>query len=208
MPDAPTPAKPRRSQEERRREMRARLAAATLESLGENGYHGASLSDILGRAGVSRGAWAHHFSSKLDLVALAAEEMLRESTEVALGLVPADLAGGDRLAALLEATWARFYQGPRRDVLFEVALACRTDAELRARLAPVFAGFIAAVGQAGGRVLRPRPGAAADVADLLTLTIYMLRGMALQEVTTGPDGRNAALRALWARLLGAWVEVG
>jgi len=203
----PDPPRTRRSQEERRREMRARLAEATLDSLAANGYHGAGLADILARAGVSRGAWAHHYASKKELVAQAAAEMLGRSTRAAGGVAERAAGAPDRLAALLDAVWHSFYQGRHRDVLFEVALACRTDAELRTALAPVFRDFLAAVAGAWRVTLRPRPGSGVDLGDVMILTIYLLRGMALQELASGETDDHARLRALWARLMGGLVEV-
>ena len=193
----------RRSQADRRDDMRRRLAAATLDALSDHGQAGASLSVILDRAGVSRGAWAHHFDTKAEMLALAAEGLLRDAVETARALsppvdLPADLPVEDRLAAMVEAAWTRFYTGRHRDLLFEVALAARTDAELRDRLAPIFTGFLAAIGGNWGLALG---GAGAAMAELMVLTIYMLRGMAMQELAAGPVSDHAALRALWVRIL-------
>lgn len=195
----------RRSQTQRREEMRQRLAAATLDALADHGHAGASLSVILARAGVSRGAWSHHFETKAEMLALAAEGLLHDAIAAAQSLaVPDD--GGDadpatRMAALLEMAWARFYQGRHRDLLFEVALAARTDGELRARLAPIFDAFIGEVGRGWGMALAPSPQRGAAMADLMVLTVYMLRGMAMQELAAGTAPHHAALRRLWVDML-------
>lgn len=203
----------RRSQAVRREEMRSRLAVATLDALSEHGHAGASLSVILDRAGVSRGAWAHHFDTKAEMVALAAEGLLQGAVDAAHHLVPpADPDAAQsleaRLGAMIDAAWSRFYTGRHRDLLFEVALAARTDAELRARLAPIFSGFLAATGGNWGLSLRPDPADLTEMADLMVLTIYMLRGMAMQELAAGPAPGHEGLRRLWARLLAGWVEKG
>lgn len=199
----------RRSQSVRRDEMRQRLATATLDALAEHGHAGASLSVILERAGVSRGAWAHHFDTKAEMLALAAEGLLHSAVEAARALAPPvpdpSLPADARLAAMIEAAWARFYTGRHRDLLFEVALAARTDAELRARLAPIFSGFLAATGGNWGLALRPGPDGLVEMADLMVLTIYMLRGMAMQELAAGPAPGHAGLRRLWVRILSGWL---
>lgn len=198
----------RRSQPERREEMRRRLVVATLDSLARHGHAGASLSVILEAAGVSRGAWAHHFDTKAEMLALAAEGLLREAVASAGTLAPgAPLAANEpaALGTLLEQAWARFYEGRHRDLLFEVALAARTDAELKRRLAPIFSDFITAVGQSWGLTLHPRPDMGAAVADLMVLTVYMLRGMAMQELAAGPSPDHSRLRSLWAGLLAEHV---
>ncbi|MFM2042702.1 MAG: hypothetical protein RLY86_1278 [Pseudomonadota bacterium] len=227
-PDFPGPGpKVRRSQADRRREMRDRLVEATLDSLAANGYPGASLGDILARAGVSRGAWAHHFASKKDLVALAAQVMLGRAADRARTLTIGTEAAEDRLPALLEAVWGEFYHGRHRDVLFEVGLACRTDAELRRHLAPVFGEFMEALGSAwrvhfrlnpaaGGQVTTlgaggagPGTGAGDDgvLTAVLAITAYMMRGMALQEMVTGEQRGHAELRRFWAGILAGLVDV-
>lgn len=204
-----TGVQPRRSQAQRRTEMRRRLAEATLEALAEHGHAGASLSVILARAGVSRGAWSHHFETKAEMLALAAEGLLRAAILSVEHLpMPVATTTEARLLLLLEAAWTRFYEGRHRDLLFEVALAARTDAELQNRLAPIFRDFIAIVGQRWGMVLTLRPGAGADAADLMALTVYMLRGMAMQELAAGPSPSHAPLRALWARMLADRLEIG
>ncbi|WP_165771970.1 TetR/AcrR family transcriptional regulator [Niveispirillum lacus] len=205
------PEKPaRRSQATRREEMRHRLAAATLDALAEHGHAAASLSVILDRAGVSRGAWAHHFDTKAEMLALAAEGLLQAAVEAARSLTPALPDPSQpvevRLSAMIEAAWSRFYTGRHRDLLFEVALAARTDVELRARLAPIFSGFLAATGGNWGLSLRPGSQGLADMADLMVLTIYMLRGMSMQELAAGPAPGHEALRRLWVRILSGWLE--
>lgn len=204
-------AKPeRRSQATRREEMRQRLAAATLDALADHGNAGASLSVILERAGVSRGAWAHHFETKAEMLALAAEGLLLGAVASARALGPAEapdpsLPLEERLSSMIEAAWTRFYTGRHRDLLFEVAMAARTDAELRARLAPIFSGFLAAIGSSWGLSLRPDAEDVTEMADLMVLTIYMLRGMAMQELAAGPAPGHEALRRLWVRMLAGWV---
>ncbi len=204
-------AKPeRRSQPVRREEMRQRLAMATLDALADHGNAGASLSVILDRAGVSRGAWAHHFETKAEMLALAAEGLLLGAVASARTLGPAEepdpsLPLEDRLSSMIEAAWTRFYSGRHRDLLFEVAMAARTDAELRARLAPIFSGFLAAIGSNWGLSLRPDAHDVTEMADLMVLTIYMLRGMAMQELAAGPAPGHEALRRLWVRMLAGWV---
>lgn len=182
-----------RTQEERSRDMRALLIEATLDCLQAHGFHGASLSVILDRAGVSRGAWAHHFANKQDLIAAAAEAMMADAA-VAARAVTATLDGHeDRFAALIERVWRRFYEGRHRDVLFELVVACRTDRDLAARLRPVFTALIESFRGAWGSATPDATGGG----DLLTLTLFVLRGMAMQEMLAESADGQAALRQLW-----------
>jgi len=51
---------------------------------GEKGFHGAAASEIVHRAGVTRGAMYHHFKDKRDLFRAVTEEIEGEVDEVAL----------------------------------------------------------------------------------------------------------------------------
>jgi AcrR family transcriptional regulator len=63
----------RRSQAERRTQSEEALLVAAAEMVAERGVQGATLANIGGRAGVSRGLPTHHFGSKDALVAQLAE---------------------------------------------------------------------------------------------------------------------------------------
>lgn len=173
--------------------MRALLIEATLDCLQARGFHGASLSAILGDAGVSRGAWAHHFANKQDLIAAAAEAMMADAATAARTVMATVDGQEDRFPALIEQVWQRFYRGRHRDVLFELVVACRTDRILAQRLRPVFIELIESFRGAWG-------SAAPDVGgggDLLTLTLFVLRGMAMQEMLVESADGQAALRKRW-----------
>ncbi|VVS92904.1 TetR/AcrR family transcriptional regulator [Desulfoluna spongiiphila] len=188
------------TQQERSLRTRKKLVDATLSCLQDHGYAGASLSRILERAGVSRGAWSHHYETKRAMVADSAEALLSIALEEAHGV-------GDRLAsesfdveALLEEVWSRFYQGPYRDVWVEFNVACRTDVELRTRLTPVIEGFFDEL-DAIWRSQLPDPAVYARAKDLLDLSLYLLRGMALQSLSLDRPDHFRHLRRAWAVII-------
>ncbi len=74
------------TQQERSRQTRKKLVDATLSCLQDHGYAGASLSRILERAGVSRGAWSHHYENKRAMVADSAETLLATALVEAHGV--------------------------------------------------------------------------------------------------------------------------
>ena len=92
----------RRTQAERRDAMRSRLLKATLECLARDGYAATTVSSIVKRAGVSRGAHVHHYPSKDALILDAAEYLIRRAYrilgDVMLGIADED----DRLQALMK----------------------------------------------------------------------------------------------------------
>jgi len=65
----------RRTQAERRAATRRALLDAGRELFAEKGYHGAAATEVVRRAGVTRGALYHHFEDKRDLFRVVVEEI-------------------------------------------------------------------------------------------------------------------------------------
>jgi AcrR family transcriptional regulator len=130
--DAPA----RRTQAERRASTRSALVRATVDSLVELGYARTTTQEVQTRAGVSRGALTHHFTTKADLVVAAVDHLYEEFSDnvrKAAAALPADPAARVRLG--VELVWQRFH-GPLFIAAMELWGAARTDAELRAALLP------------------------------------------------------------------------
>ncbi|GAB6096006.1 TetR/AcrR family transcriptional regulator [Desulfatiferula olefinivorans] len=191
----------RLSQKEKSQLMRQRLIEATLDCLQMYGFHGASLSRILDRAAVSRGAWRHHFQSKNDLVAAASEYLLSTALDRA-GRIAGELSEQTAGPAdLLEMIWDRFYQGRYRDVWVEFNVACRTDAELSDRLAPVIRHFFDEMDRIWETRLShlSRPGLSART--VMNLSLYLLRGLAFQSVSLDRPDHYREMRDSWTAVL-------
>lgn len=120
----------RRTQAERSAGTVAALIDATIETIADIGYHRASLGEICGRAGVSKGGLFRHFDSRLDLVVAAAEEVGRRHLDGFRALDHASIA--DQLEFARSRSRARI-----NAVWFELLVAARTDTDLREQLTPV-----------------------------------------------------------------------
>ncbi|HTX01537.1 MAG TPA: TetR/AcrR family transcriptional regulator [Acidimicrobiales bacterium] len=173
-------AHPRRTQEERRAQMRAKLLDATIECVLETGYANTTTRRVAELAGVSQGAQTHHFPRRVDLVG-AAVERLAERRLAELREMASDLPAEPRecLAALLDLIWADF-SSPTFTVFVKLWVAAADDPELYARLVPVerqLARAIAALAaQLGGELIGP-----SQWEERLTLTLAAVRGLALSE---------------------------
>jgi len=86
--------KPRTYQPEK---TRAAIVKAGLKLFGANGYHGSSVGDIAKAAGITKGAYYHHFQSKEDLLLLIHQEY----ADYQLKAMQAVLAEGDSSAEQL-----------------------------------------------------------------------------------------------------------
>ncbi len=185
--------KPRQTQAERVAAMRARLLDATIDCLVEQGYSRMSTNDVVRRAGVSRGALAHYFPTKAELVSAAGARLIAERVvefEVMFRALPSER---QNVAEAIDALWS-YYEGPTFAALLELIVAARTDAELRAVLADgperiTAASFTVFVN------LFPQIADNPHAELLLRVTLAALAGLALQAIVDGDvHGRHSSLR--------------
>jgi len=121
------------TQEQRSTETKRAINDATIRCLFEDGYAATTTGAVHQRAGVSRGALTHHYSSKQEMMIAAVEHLSlvreREISEAAKVLPLND----ERAHAVIELLWGTF-----KSDLFYAALelwnAARTDSALHEAL--------------------------------------------------------------------------
>ena len=130
----------RRTQAERSAATQERLLDATLACLVELGWSGTSTTEVVRRAGVSRGAQVHHYPTKEDLVLAAVEYLLDRRVaeyEAAFeGMPPDQRTVGAAFDLLWEAN-----SGDAWEAWIEFAVAARSDPGLKPRFAEVSQRF-------------------------------------------------------------------
>jgi AcrR family transcriptional regulator len=182
----------RRTQAERRAGTRQCLLDATIASLVEAGYAGATTTEVCRRAGVSQGALFKHFASKAELVAAAAEHLFANLIDEFERALPSLEHEDDGPAAAVRQLWSVFQQ-PRLHAAFELYNAARTDAELARSLAPVAARHAANV-RAHARKLFPAAAAARTEFDaVVAVVVSAMQGAAFGNLGGGDAARDAAL---------------
>jgi AcrR family transcriptional regulator len=131
----------RRTQAERTAATRAALADAATEVLIERGWAAVTAIEVCNRAGVTRGAFHHHYDSLPELLADALRRLYASS---GTGKRPTatDLPG------LIDATWAIVGQ-PRFKAVLEAWLAMANDPTLSAEIGPVVIEFARLVNPEG-----------------------------------------------------------
>jgi AcrR family transcriptional regulator len=197
----------RKTQKERREEMRARLMNATIDCLHEYGYSGASLPRILDKAGVSRGAWNHHFKTKKELIAEAARESLFKSSVQQANEFGPDFLKNEQIPELFDYIWNNFYQGKVRDVWVELTVACRTDVELRELLVPVFDEFVGSLDTLWRKYFQSSRQSDVPAEKILNLTLYVIGGMGLQSILHDNPAYYKSLRGLWTQMILPMLEI-
>ena len=180
-----TTAPRRRTQSERSAATRAQLLEAAIDCLVTYGYAGTTTTRVAERAGVSRGAQLHHYPTRAELVAAAAEHLFASLTAEYRHAFEA-LQGEVSLAAAIELLWSMFDR-PSFGAVIELYTAARTDADLRDCLEPVSASHTANVDRLAARYF---PALAVDVPRLnavLSLVTNAMHGMVAERLVDGRD---------------------
>lgn len=201
----PLAAAPERPRQARSLATRARLLDAAIETLVAQGYAALTTTEVCRRAGLSQGALFKHFESKAGLVGALAERLFSALIEDFRAGFAGAGAPGDRLGAVL-AQLARSFREPRLLAALELYTAARTDAVLRAQLAPVLARHRANLLREA-RDLFPRAAEAnRDFDAIVDTVIAALQGAALGGLATSdPEPTRRSL--VWLeRLLRAELE--
>ena len=116
--------------------MQERLLDATVTALVECGYRGTTTLEVQKRAGVSRGALLHHFTSHSELILAAVDHLTRERLAALHDLASqAPPQRTKRVAWAVRVLWSSF-EGPLFNASLELWLAARSDADLRDALVP------------------------------------------------------------------------
>jgi AcrR family transcriptional regulator len=177
----PTTRPRRRTQEERRTETKRRVLDAAVDCLVEDGYFNLTTGRVADRAGVSRGAQLHQYPTRQELV-VAAMGYLADQRASGLREEAARLPDdADRIAAALALLWSQF-SGRLFQAGIELMVAARTDAVLRAALAPFERELRRLSGELAAELFGPRAVAHRDFRDVVTLVLNSMYGIALHRL--------------------------
>jgi AcrR family transcriptional regulator len=189
----------RRTQEERSAATRERLLDATIECLIELGYGGTTTTEIVRRAGVSRGAQVHHFPTKAELVQNAIAHLAhKRHQELRKGFARLD-SNGDRVSNAIDLLWSA-YTGPLFAAGLELIVAARTDPSLRPALERLQSDIASGIESLcrdnfGEEVIR-RPA----FRDAIELTTSVMGGRALFGLLDPPRRNDARFIEVWKRI--------
>ncbi|MCA1983503.1 TetR/AcrR family transcriptional regulator [Nocardioides nematodiphilus] len=166
----------RRTQAERRATTRGALLDATIDVLVDHGYAGLTTTIVCERAGVTRGAQAHYFATKADLVVQALAHLTEKLVDelVSKPLNIADDPVG-QYEVLLNRLW-EIFSGPVSQAQLELFVAARTDEDLHLQLVQFDATVIDTLRDAAVRVA-PALAARSEFQSAMTTAIATIRGL-------------------------------
>ena len=190
---------PRRTQEMRSREARSTLMRATVDTLIERGYGGLSIKEVAARAGLSKGALAHHYPSKADLVVAATAACYDEALARGQRLASSPSALKDPIGSFVADATSVYFDWPFLAAL-EVLMVARTDEELMRKIEPVMQTYRVQVNEAWLDAFRRAGLSPADAEKALNLTLNLVRGMGVNRLWQTDQRQNRRLLQAWARL--------
>jgi len=200
----------RRKQVERTEAMRTRLLDATLELISECGWTNASMQKICQRAGVSRGAQTHHFPTRESLLIASVQEILSRYQRYLDRELKDQASSQFTLKAFFDFLWDACFNDTLVVCWIEAMVAARHDSSLRQVARITDQKSVLAIKQTGERIVcRYEPESATmdgKVADILELTLYLLRGFVIQDGVHDSGEHHKRLYHLWVKLILPVIE--
>lgn len=195
-------APPRRSHQDRSDATRSQLIEAAIRVVREKTFHGASVFEVAKAAGVTPGAFQHHFGTKAELMMQVTEAILRGELEEAIAWPPAEAPLRRRAERLVRALWERVYEPERFLVAWQIYFGSAADQALRERIAAKRAelsGFL------HGRFLAVLPELAGqrDGPAFVDSVLSTLRGIGMARLF-GPQQENVDAQL---KQLARWIEL-
>lgn len=193
---ATPPRKPRQTQDARRDATRQRILEATLYCLAKYGYAGTGVAQVVAKAKVSRGAWAHHFPSMNAMIAEAAEYLLVKVYQRLAGTMLKVAISENRVEALIHTAWHDFFASDVNEIYLELLIASRRNAELSRKLRALSSKLEGRLGDSANMFFQAVPGTTANVTEMLHFARWVMRGIALDAPLMPEGGVERALEAL------------
>ncbi|MDH4395000.1 MAG: TetR/AcrR family transcriptional regulator [Limnobacter sp.] len=210
----------RRSQGERTEQMRERLIEATLDCIAEEGYASTTVSRIIETAHTSRGAFLHHFPNKSLLIEAATLQLAKRLYRL-LGEAVATVgySGGvhsaeesspaasanSQLEGMILNCWDMLFKTRENLVILELMNASRNDADLAQIMRQLAGVCMEMLIQATHHYFEPRAHAE-TIPDIMTLTQWVVRGMAADAHLLREPGEMRKLLIVWCRILDSQMK--
>ena len=197
------PARKRRTQEERSSETQQRLCQAAVDLLTEVGYERLTTAQIAMRAGVSKGAQAHHYPSKDDMLVAAFRHLLGQWDERREAYAQRH-GDGTSMKALMEGMWKQVFGRPDYLASLEVMLAARHNPALRDRLQELLSAWTVGRDETFRQLIPLRDPD--EVATFMHINFSVLRGLAVFEGLTRDASLPQRMLSMWTEMASAFVK--
>lgn len=178
----PSPVKTlRRTQEDRSRDAKERLLAATIDVLRRHGYNGLTTKEVAKTAGLSNGALVHHYATKAELVIAATAAVYDECIIRGQRLARTPQAVKKPIESFISDQLSVYFDWPFVTAL-EIIMVSRTDPDLMAHIFPVMDHYRKTTNALWLEVFKKAGHSAKQAKTILNLSLNMTRGMAVNRM--------------------------
>lgn len=195
----------RRTQAERSEETQARILKAAASLIRKRGYARFRTADVAAEAGLSRGAQLHHFPTK-DALVVATLGYVFEQAQVTSRRRAAAV---DRPRDLIEAVIAdarEFFFSEHFKVAIDIVLSTSTDQSVRRQILEISRKARRPVETAWSEALVASGVEASLAADIVALTLSLVRGMALRTLWDNDPKWFDHLFVVWRRMIRVFLD--
>ena len=190
----------RRAQADRRRETREKVLDAVVAVLVDKGYAGLTTTDVAQRAGVSRGAQAHYFRTRDDMIVAVTNHLMEQGTALAAAAAESALGSADPVAKFLDDA-AGFFFHPVYTAMIELVVASRTHPELGRHYLPLVRRWRGRIDGIWLTVFQSAGIPDKRAAVMLQMTNNMMRGIALTSLWDDDIRLRRKLIREWRRFV-------
>lgn len=188
--------RPRRSQAERRQETQASILEACYDVLVEKGVAGLTTVEVAARAGVSRGAQAHYFRTREDLIVAATRYLMDRGTRHATEAAERARGTDDPVETFIRDAEAFFFDRTYL-AMMELLVAARTDAAVRRAFLPIVRSWRSQINNIWLEVFEEAGIDQKTAWQILQYTNNILRGLALTSLWDDSHGLRDAVTGNW-----------
>ncbi|HWK60425.1 MAG TPA: TetR/AcrR family transcriptional regulator [Eoetvoesiella sp.] len=197
----------RRTQEDRSRDAKERLLAATISVLRRKGYNGLTTKEVAKTAGLSNGALMHHYANKAELVIAATAAVYDECIIRGQRLARTPQAVKKPIESFISDQLSVYFDWPFHTAL-EVIVVSRTDPELMARIYPVMDHYRKTTNALWLEVFKKAGHSPQQARTILNLSLNMVRGMAVNRMWAKDETYYDDCLKDWIKIVNEKFPVG
>jgi AcrR family transcriptional regulator len=195
----------RRTQAERTAETRMRILKAAANLIRQRGYARFRTADVAAEAGLSRGAQLHHFPTKDSLVVATLEYVFEQAQILSRRRAAAVNRPRDLIEAVIDDA-REFFFSEHFMVAIDIVLSTSTDQAVRKQILDISRKARRPVETAWSEALAASGVPATVAADIVALTLSLVRGMALRTLWDNDPKWFDQLFAVWRKMIKIFLE--
>src|ERR1700737_2432765 len=189
-----------RTQAERSEETRTRILKAAANLIRKRGYARFRTAEVAKEAGLSRGAQLHHFATKDSLVVATLEYVFEQARVLSRRRATAVNKPRDLIEAVIEDA-REFFFSEHFMIAIDIVLSTSTDDAVRKRILDISRRARRPVETAWTEAVAASGVPPSLSADIVALTLSLVRGMALRTLWDNDPKWFDELFAVWRRMI-------